>query len=249
MRLKTILVFILCLFIGSSTIIVAKMSNGRHLYVSPRVLDDYRVTIEGELLEMENLRKAIDENRAELEELEALKVANEDVGKEVEAKLFQDLAFYNTVGGFTDVMGPGVEIIIDDSTKDLGPWDNPNDLLVHDLDLLLVINELKESGAEIISVNGQRIVDTSSITCSGYTVRINGRFYGKPFRINAIGDGSRMSAALIGPGGYGTVLKEWGLIFKVTIVDQIKIPAYINDRSYKYMTLHVADKAKEGVKN
>ena len=131
--------------------------------------------------------------------------------------------------------GPGVEIVLDDGVRELHPWEHPNDLLVHDLDLLYVINDLKEAGAEIISVNGQRIVDTSSITCSGYTVRINDRFYGKPFRINAIGDGSRMSAALIGPGGYGTLLKEY-VIFKIAISDDIKIPAYNGDRTYKYMS-------------
>ncbi len=235
MKLKAVLIFILCLFIGSSTIILAKMTNVRHLFVSPRVLEDYKVTIESEHLEIDGLLKMIEDSQAELDELEALKRANEDIAQEVEAKLFTDLSLYKLSGGFSDVTGPGVEIIIDDGTRELGPFENPNDLLVHDLDLLFVINDLKEAGAEMISVNGQRIVDTTSVTCSGYTVRVNDRFYGKPFRINAIGDGSRMSAALIGPGGYGTLLREY-VIFKIAISDEVTIPAYGGDRIYKYMS-------------
>ena len=237
MKMKAFLVFILCFFVGSSSIELTRVVNGRHLFVSPRVLEDYKVTIEGERQDMANLAKLIDEGKIELQELQALKAADEDVGREVEAKLFQDLQLYSLSGGFVDAQGPGVEVLIDDGTRDLEPWENPNDILVHDLDLLFVINELKAAGAEMISVNGQRIIDSSSITCSGYTVRINGRFYGKPFRINAIGDGSRMSAALIGPGGYGMDLKEWGLFFKVTILDDIKIPAYTEDRTSKYVVL------------
>lgn len=228
---------------------LAKMSNGRYLFVSPRVLDDYRTTIEGEQMEIENLLISIDEKSQELSILEAKSAANSDLAEEIETKLFQELGLYSLAGGYIDVEGPGIEVIIDDATRDLEPWENPNDLLVHDIDLLMVVNELKEAGAEVISVNGQRILDTSSITCSGYTVRINSRFYGKPFRINAIGDGSRLSAALIGPGGYGAFLKEWGLIFKVTISDNVKIAAYNDDRHFRYVNPVVADKKKEEANN
>lgn len=249
MRLKTILVFITCFFIGSSIITLAKSSTGRYLFLSPRVLEDYKVTIEGEEREIESLLNRIDESTEELRQLLIKRASNQDVAKEVEAKLFQELSFYSLSGGFVDVEGPGIEILLDDATREVQPWDNPNDMLVHDLDLLEVVNELKNAGAEVISVNGQRILDSSSITCSGYTVRINGRFYGKPFRISAIGDASRMSAALIGPGGYGTYLKDYGLTFKVTIRDVVVISANKEDRSFKFTSPIVLDKKKEGAGN
>ena len=249
MKLKIILVFIMCLFIGCSVIVLTRTVNGLHLFVSSKVLDDYQVTIEGERKDMENLIKLVDESKAALEELQALEAANEDISRELEAKLFQDLEFYSLAGGFVDATGPGVEVIIDDGTRELEFWEHPNDILVHDLDLLLIINDLKAAGAEMISVNGQRIIDSSSISCSGYTVRINGQFYARPFVIRAIGDGSRMSASLIGPGGYGTFLKDWGLIFRVTILDDIKIPAYTEDRTPKYMMLSTGDRVKEGENN
>ncbi len=250
MKSRTLFTLLLCAFIGCSAAVLMGQSFGQRVFVSPRVLDDYRVNIEAEYQDIDNLEKLIEEKKIELGELEALEASNEDVGREVEARLFQDLRFYGLAGGYVDAEGPGVEIIINDSTREIGFWDDPNDLLVHDLDLLLVINDLKVAGAEMISVNGQRIVDTSAVTCSGYTVRINGQFYATPFVIRAIGDGSRMSAALIGPGGYGAWLRdEWGLVFRVEVRDDIKIPAYTEDRSFGYMTLSTANRVKEGESN
>jgi uncharacterized protein YlxW (UPF0749 family) len=249
MKLRIILVFILCIFIGSSTIALARMANERHLFVSPRVLEDYRTNIEGEHREIERINTAIEEKGQELEELIRLREEDEGLAEEIEAKLFNELSIYSMASGYIDIEGPGIDIIIDDGTRELEPWENPNDILVHDLDLLMIINELLEAGAEAISLNGQRILDSSSITCSGYTVRVNDQFFGKPFRIRAIGDGSRMSAALIGPGGYGAFLKDWGLIFKVSIVDSIKISAIRNERGHKYMNLSIPDKNKGGTDN
>lgn len=207
-------------------VVLAKEAHSRYLFMSPRVLDDLQVTIDGEIKEMEQLASEIEENRARIEELLELREDKAELEKEVEAKLLADLKLYSQAGGFVDMEGPGVEITMDDATREVEPWEDPSYLLIHDLDILTVVNDLKTAGAEVISVNGQRIIDSSSITCSGYTVRINNRVYSKPYVIRAIGDGSRMSAALIGPGGYGTLLKDWGLGFKVVVSDKVKIAAY-----------------------
>lgn len=246
-KLRLLLMFAFCLLLGFSLIILSKMTNGQHLYVSPKVVDDYKITIEGEQQDMENLKVLVEDAQNKLNEYEALAEANEDLVRELEEQMFDDIAFYQLASGSVDARGPGVVVTIDDGDRDLEPWEDPNDILVHDLDLLLIINELKASGAEMISVNGQRLVDETSISCSGYTVRINGQFFARPFIIKAIGDGSRMSAALIGPGGYGTWLKEWGLLFKVKITDDIIIPKYTEERNYKYMGSVV--KVKEGGNN
>lgn len=249
MKSRIGLIFIFALMVGLSIVVLAQMSNGQRLYVSPKVLDDYRVTIEGEKKDMENLMHLVEETEEKVKEYEALQAANKDISRKLEEQLMQDLALYQMASGSVAAEGPGVEILIDDGTRELEYWENPNDILVHDADLLLIINELKAAGAEIISVNGQRIIDASSIACSGYTVRINGQFHARPFMIRAIGDGSRMSATLIGAGGYGTLLRDWGLVFKVTLSDHITIPAYTEYRAYQYMSVFKAQEAKEGETN
>lgn len=235
MKTRTVLMFVFALLIGLSIVVLAEMSNGQLLYVSPKVLDDYRVTIEGEKIDMDNLERLATDTKTKLTEYEAMRLANQDLSKQLEKQIMSDLSLYELASGAVAAEGPGIEVLIDDGTRDLEAWENPNDILVHDSDLLLIINELKASGAEMISVNGQRIIDETSIACSGYTVRINGQFHARPFVIRAIGDGSRMSATLIGPGGYGTLLRDWGLVFKVSLKDKITIPAYTENRTYQYM--------------
>ena len=249
MKPKKAIILIFCFFLGFSVVLLAKTSSGQRLYVSPKVLEDYRITIEGEKKDMENLLTLVEETENKLNEYLALQEEKEDISKELEKQLFADIALYSFASGFVAAEGPGVEVLIDDGTRDLEYGEDPNDILVHDSDLLLIINELKAAGAEMISVNGQRIIDQTSISCSGYTVRINDQFYARPFIIRAIGDGSRMASMLIGPGGYGNLLKDYGLVFRVTLKDNIVIPEYPENRSFIYMSRVTADSAKEGEEN
>ena len=64
--------------------------------------------------------------------------------------------------GLTDVEGPGVTIILEDSSQ-ANVTGNEADYLIHDNDLLSVINELRSAGAEAISLNGERILATSEV--------------------------------------------------------------------------------------
>ena len=70
----------------------------------------------------------------------------------------------NKMIGLTEVTGPGVIVTLSDSKKDSNSALNPNSLLVHDADVLSVINELKNAGAEAIAINEQRLIPTSSIS-------------------------------------------------------------------------------------
>ena len=69
----------------------------------------------------------------------------------------------NKLIGLTEVTGAGVIIKLSDSKLDASTALDPSLLVVHDLDVYYVINELKNAGAEAISVNGQRVVPTSAI--------------------------------------------------------------------------------------
>ena len=107
--------------------------------------------------------------------------------------------YYRQISGLTELVGPGVEVIIDDSNRDLSLWEDVNDVLVHDSDVLLILNDLLAAGAEAISLNGHRIVHTSAVSCGGYIVHVNGVPAAKPFRIQAIGDPAVLSAAMLPP--------------------------------------------------
>jgi uncharacterized protein YlxW (UPF0749 family) len=144
---------------------------------------------------------------------------------------------YNNILGTSEVTGPGVKITITDATvnNSLMALFNPEDLIVHNTDILEIVNELKNAGAEAISVNGQRISANTAISCDGNVIVINGEKISSPFEINAIGFGAYM-ATLNRPGGYLRYELEERNNIKVTFKEEekIEIPKYIGGTNFKY---------------
>lgn len=95
----------------------------------------------------------------------------------------------NKILGLSEVKGNGIVITVDDSQNiSLSSlYVDPNWLIVHDIDIINIVNELKNVGAEAISINEQRIVSTSAIECDGNVIKVNGQKIGAPFVIKAIG--------------------------------------------------------------
>ena len=139
----------------------------------------------------------------------------------------------NKVVGMAEVTGPGVIVTLSDSKKDVSTALNVSDLLVHDADVLSVINELKNAGAEAISINEQRLVPTSSIVCGGNIIEINGEKVGAPFEIKAIGLPEQL-AALSRPGGYLEILKKATVGVDLKKSNRVSIPKYTGVITYKY---------------
>ena len=144
----------------------------------------------------------------------------------------------NKVLGLSEVSGNGLIITVNDNQKiSLNNWlADPNLLIVHDTDLINIVNELKNTGAEAISINENRIVTTSSIECDGNVIKINGEKIGAPFEIKAIG----LPEALINIdrfGGYLDYLKEdryLDVTVKKVDKDQITIPKYTGIMKFEY---------------
>lgn len=141
----------------------------------------------------------------------------------------------NKIIGLTEVKGPGVIIRVEDSKLDNSTEMNLNKFLVHDMDLLKVVNELKNAGAEAISINEQRIISTTSIICGGNTISINGEKIGSPFEIKAIGSPEAL-ANLERVGGCIKNLEDKGLIAKLKKDNNITIPKYSGVLNFKYLS-------------
>lgn len=140
----------------------------------------------------------------------------------------------NKILGLTEVKGPGVIIKVSDSKIDASTVVNPSLLLVHDKDILSIVNELKNAGAEAISINGQRVISTTAIICGGNIININGEKIGTPFEIQAIGLPETL-ANLDRPGGYLELLKESKINVKLEKSNDITIPKYSGVLNFKYM--------------
>ena len=177
----------------------------------------------------ENKYKELEKAQAELESVREKATQNNGELEEAEAQIKQA----NKINGTTEVKGPGIIITLTDG-KSIPTTLNPNDLIVHYLDILSVVNELKNAGAEAISVNDQRIVNTTGISCSGNIIDINGERVGSPFVIKAIGLPEYL-ANLSRPGGYLEKMKEDGVDVKTEKSNSVTIPKYTGVITFKYL--------------
>ncbi|MGI5858173.1 MAG: DUF881 domain-containing protein [Tepidanaerobacteraceae bacterium] len=131
--------------------------------------------------------------------------------------------------------GQGVVITLDDSNLPRQPGEDPNLFLIHDEDLLKVINELFAAGAEAVSVNGQRIITNSEIRCVGPTIIINSIKLAPPFIIQAVGDPEILETSLKMRGGVIESLQVFGIQVNIKKQDKIDMPAYTGPIQFKYM--------------
>lgn len=172
--------------------------------------------------ELEELDKKLEEARSESTNNNSQSQENQEELKKI-----------NTYLGLTDVVGEGITIIVKDNSE--GSMITANNDIIHDSDLRSIVNELKNSGAEAISINGQRIVQTSAITCVGSVIQINGEKVGSPFEIKAIGNQS----VLLGvdrPGSYLYYMKENSRIpYEIKKSNSIEIPKYNSVLTTKFV--------------
>lgn len=145
-----------------------------------------------------------------------------------------ELERLNLLAGTSEVYGPGLEIVLDDSTTNQKVGENPNLYIVHDEDLLRILNELRAAGAEAISVNDQRIGAMSELRCAGPTVSINNVRSAPPYVIKAIGDPKTMASALRLRGGVVDTFAFWGIDVKIKDSNKIVVPAQKAIRAYEY---------------
>ena len=167
-------------------------------------------------LQLNAAQKERDELRAQLEKIK--KGTTDDVNS--------DYSVLKQRAGLTTVSGTGVVVTINDSKVPVKDNENPNLYLIHDEDILRIVNELRAGGAEAIAINDQRLIGVSEVRCAGPTIMVNGKVFAPPFVIKAIGDPKTLSAALTMRGGIVDTLKYWGIELKIQKETQVVVPAF-----------------------
>lgn len=137
------------------------------------------------------------------------------------------------LAGMTEVEGSGVIVTVKDSMQSNLQGDL-NSYIIHDADLLMIVNELRDAGAEALSINNERIIATSEIRCAGSTVSVNNNRYAYPFTIKAIGDPVNLENALKMRGGVYDELTSWGIDVEINKASDIVIQAYDGLINFKH---------------
>ena len=176
--------------------------------------------------------KQLEVLEAKLEETRKKAVSND----EIDSQNISELNENKNILAQNEVKGSGIIVRLDDN-RDLDSSQvlNVSNLLVHEGDLLKIVTELFNAGADAISINGQRIASSTSILCDGNIIRINGEKTGVPITINAIGYPERLYYAMIRPGGYLELMARDGVKINIETKRNITIPKYEGVYSSSYL--------------
>jgi uncharacterized protein YlxW (UPF0749 family) len=124
--------------------------------------------------------------------------------------------------GFASVTGPGIQATVESAPG------SDNNQLVRDSDLALLADALWASGAEAISVNGERLTVLSSFRNVGVGVLVNSRPVTPPYVFDVIGNPDTLPANLLSTpaGGRWYALKNsLGFSFDVHTAGSLTLPA------------------------
>ncbi|QQY80542.1 uncharacterized protein YlxW (UPF0749 family) [Keratinibaculum paraultunense] len=227
----SIIILIFSIFLGMFMAGQFKQNTPTIAPVTLRSIQTTKDNIDTLNKEIEDLNALLKEKEEQLNVLESIASGDENI---IDV-LNDELEKYKNLAGFEEVEGPGVIITMQDNMAE-GPFgENFNSDVIHDIDVLRIINDLRCAEAEAISVNGQRILSMSEIKCGGPIIRVNGKSLGTPFVIKAIGNPKLLSAAINAPNTYAYALKHIDQIYiELTTEDNIRIPAYNGKFNFKY---------------
>ena len=167
---------IMCFALTIATVIQFRTVDNTNKTVSSSLKEDalrdevlrWKEKYDNTYLELAESAKTLEEVRKQATQNDTASMAKQ-----------QEITQNNMLLGLTEVTGPGIEITLADNNTGLTSEGNEvldiSSQLVHNDDLIQVINELNNAQAEAISVNGQRVIQTSSITCEGNVIKINGQ--------------------------------------------------------------------------
>ncbi len=190
-----------------------------------------RLSTEKLITQLEQERKTEAELKTKIEEYEIKKeeCLLSYIQVSDDAKFKESLEKLNNLkhmAGLTDVQGPGVIIKLDDAPA--RDTEKPNLLIIHDGDIRIILNELKKSGAQAISINGERIVAMSEQVCAGPTIRINNERYSVPYIIQAIGPMEQLYESITKCERISVMRKE-GILVSINKSNKVIIPKYKKD--------------------
>jgi len=154
--------------------------------------------------------------------------AGEKDAASISNEINKELADNNTILGKSAVQGQGIVIELNDA--DSIYFDNTFEdqfRLIHNTDIIQVINDLKNGGAEAISINNQRIVDSTEVYCSGPFLRVNGVKIASPFKIYAIGNKQVIYDYMMSDENYLKSLILRKINVDISLSDSIKISAFL----------------------
>lgn len=184
--------------------------------------------LRNEILELneknEELELKIKENIAKIDEYKETMNNNQKASD----LLSNELKEYETKIGLTDVMGEGIILTLTDTSNQSYSYRN----------LVEIVNELKYAGATAISINDNRIINTTEIVeITKRYILLNGdKRISSPYIIKAIGDKNKMVETFnLKNEGYVDLYKNAGYSFNLEESNNIIVKKYDKEIKFDYI--------------
>ena len=171
----------------------------------------------------EEVNDQLEETISKIYEYKEKIAANEESSE----LLDEELKNSNLLLGTTEVIGEGVVIRLEDNDEEHITASN----------LIELVNELWTAGAEAISINGVRIINTTEIVdVAGYILIKPKQRIVSPYEVKAIGDQTYLTSTLcLKNSGFIDRYQNIGKTVSIEQQRNIKIPAYTDPIEIKYM--------------
>jgi uncharacterized protein YlxW (UPF0749 family) len=183
--------------------------------------------------QLSNLKDQYYENTIKLDKYKYGRVDDTKVLQDISKEVNKNSALMGT----KEVKGSGIIITLNDASLEFNntiegfEWLS----LIHNSDIMFVLYSLRNAGAEAISINDQRVMYNSEVYCYDQFIRVNGVKLPAPYYISVIGNPDVLESYMWSEEGYLGILEARGIQINVEISDEVKIPAYVGEVSYKYM--------------
>jgi len=222
------------LLVLAALVTAAALQTVRGAPAANRTRDDLAARVTDASQQVDAARASLAQMGAEVSQLRVEALS----GSETDRQLRDELLAYELASGLVAVTGPGVTVELTDGPPTAGTGDTGGaDLAkVLDRDLQVVVNGLFASGAEAVSVNGQRITALSAIRGAGGAVLVGYRPLSPPYVVNAIGSPETLEsqfAASEAAEEMRTIAATYGIGFATQESDSITVPAE-SDLSLRY---------------
>lgn len=189
---------------------------------------DDRTKIQNEISDLED--QYADMNRKIYKYEKSNKTNNEVIDE-----ISKELSNNKMALGLVPVIGDGIKVTLDDAPEVILGADYNASMLIHDWDLIRVINDMRNAGAEAISVNGYRVVFSSAGLCAGATIDLDGIKIVAPFYVTAIGDKEVMLNFIETQENHIKRLKSRRCYVEMESVYDEKLPAYTGELQSNYL--------------
>ena len=126
------------------------------------------------------ISKKLENVKGTIEEYQSILQNNQETSKVLD----KELNNLEKLVGVTDVQGDGVVLTLEDN-EEQG---------ITASTLLNLVNELKYAGAEAISINNIRIVNSTDIVDVNYIIQIEGQKISSPYIVKCIGNQESLSS-------------------------------------------------------